>query len=368
MLKMKKHYHCILIPFFLLSFLNSAKAQDDTCDQWPAQCPLTNTETYYSADIRKGNGLSDAEIAMQDKMKSITDNMMETASKNLHWSMGILDETVNLDPFQGGGTPEELKSPRVFGIVYQFIVNKDSLDAWRSWLIDFGKRYKAAGSDYYQNQNNVQNSPEYKRLQDSAMHYNKLINDMLADRDFKSTEAQNKKLDELGKKQNLYMDKATALTNTDNLENYEEEKTNKENQFKNATIIQVFFFFNAHIGYLDNADHTQKEIKNFPLQGAKISKWIHFSPRNLTGTLWDFASWDDNIAILLGDWVTNPDNHKDYEAAYIQKKGQDDEHTLKTIKSDKIQNISIHIAGNTTNMAKMAGQLNIAELNSVLIK
>ncbi len=365
---MKTLYRCVLIPFVLLSFFNPVKAQNDTCDQWPAECPLTNTEEYYSAAIRKGNGLSDAEIAMQDKMKSITDDMMKTASKNLHWPMGILDEAVNLNSSQSAGTPEGLKSPRGFGIVYQFIANKDSLNAWRNWFIDFDKRYKAAGSDYYQNQNNVQNSPEYKRLQDSAMHYNKLISDMLTAKGFKNTEAENKKIDELGKKQNLYMDKASALANTGNLENYDEEKVNNGNQFKNATIIQVFFDFNAHIGYLDNVDHTQKEMKNYPLQGAKISKLIHFSPRNLAGTLWDFPSWDDNTVILLGNWATNPDNPKDYEAGYIQKKGQDDEHTLKIIKSDKVQNISIHITGNKTNMAKMAGQLNIDELNSVMIK
>ena len=71
--------------------------------------------------------------------------------------------------------------------------------------------------------------------------------------------------------------------------------------------------------------------------------------------------------MLLGNFQTKPGDENVYKAGF-NLNGQGDEHTQKKIKSDKVQNISINISGDKTNVEKMAKLIYVEKLNSRIMK
>ena len=70
--------------------------------------------------------------------------------------------------------------------------------------------------------------------------------------------------------------------------------------------------------------------------------------------------------MLLGNFQTKPGGENVYKAGF-NFNGQGDEHTPKKINSDKVQNISINISGDQTNVEKMAKLIDVDKLNSTIV-
>ena len=77
--------------------------------------------------------------------------------------------------------------------------------------------------------------------------------------------------------------------------------------------------------------------------------------------------WQHSILILLGKFQTKQDQYGDYQASF-NLNGQNDEHTPKKIKSDKVQTIAINIYGDKTNIEKMAKFIDVEKLDSVIVE
>ncbi len=98
----------------------------------------------------------------------------------------------------------------------------------------------------------------------------------------------------------------------------------------------------------------------YPEAGVKISNLY-------TAKMETVDKWQHSILILVGNFLSKKDQYGDYPAGF-DLNGQNDEHTPKKIKSDKVQNIAVNIYGDKINIEKMAKLIDIEKLNSVIVK
>ena len=292
-----------LIASLLFTFSIHSFAQG--CDVSPADCPdEASIENSQSSTVRTENGLLPQEIAMQDSMRILVMDMMSNAAKSLRWQMVELDEVTNLGPFQGAATPYNLRSPRSYGIAFEFIVNKDSLHAWQNWVQDFNNRYVNAGTQSFQAQKDIENSAAYRQAYDSMMYYTKIRTDYItAHPGIHSWE--DKHVLNLQKKQDAFLAKVQDMQNHpassgNSLDDLEKENEVKTLQFRNNTLVQVFFEFNQHVGLI-NDDDANPESTNITVPGAVIAKKVHLPNPNLNSIMWHFNRWNNMKVLLLGN-------------------------------------------------------------------
>ncbi len=361
----------IVIFIFLMTIVNRL-ALSQTCDVFPADCPDEGSiQASQNPTIRLGNGILLQEIKMQDAMRYLVTDMMINVAKTLHWRAIEMDEITNLNSGQSGGTPYALRSPRFFGIEFEFIVDKDSLAAWKDWLIEFSNRYKDAGLNAMNKEADVAHSPLYKQYSDSVDHYIKLSADyMTAHQNEGAKLFDDKQLTYLQHKQKDYTDKQVALLNQNNSENslssFDDDKKQGTKRFRNASTLEIFFEFNPGVGTVFSSD-GEEQVTNYNLPGAVVAKSVHLSEPDPYTIPWHFDQWENLTLLLFGNWLTKTDQYKNYNAVFTLNK-QNDEHTPKKIMSDKVQTIAIHVMGNKTNMDKLIQQLNITSLNNAIDK
>ncbi|MBS1747361.1 MAG: hypothetical protein JST21_14430 [Bacteroidetes bacterium] len=362
----------ILLSLSIL-FLSCELYAQEKYSQWPADKPETEfIEESQSKGIRSGNGILPQEISMQDKMRVLITDMMQNASKKLGWQMVELSEYTNNGGLQSGSTPYNLRSPRGIEITFQFVVNKDSLQAWKNYQTNYNNNYSNAVSTTYSTQQDVTNSPLYKRYKDSADHYmNLYINYVNAHQsegaDLYTKDKHPKYYQD---KENEFIEKMTNMTQQvqdnsgiDQMENKNELRTFL---FRNHTIVQVHFQVNTFVGIA--IDQTLGPIEStsstYPMPPAIVAKLYTIPKKQTNETL---VKWKNMLLVLLGNFHTKPNGYGDYDAGFNHN-GQGDEHTPKKIKSDKVQNISISISGDKINVEKMAKLIDVEKLNSTIVK
>ena len=359
-----------LLCISLLSLLLVKYVKSQDCSWTPADCP-DESSIEYSQDsiLRIRNGLLPQEIFMQNSMRALVTGMMEKVAKALHWQMMELDEVSNLNPFQGAGTPYPLRSPREFGIAFQFIVNNDSLQAWRNWLLHFSVQYDNTGQAAFQRDNEIQNSPQFRRYYDSVQYYTKLYTDFITAHP-KISPSEETRMKNLLKEQDNFINKMNTLRQNggnasgESLGTLDKEKIIKTLQYREGTLVQVFFEFNPTVGLINTSGSIQ--AKDFTLQGTQVAREVHISDPELNSLPWHFENCKNMRVLLLGHWNSKP-SEQNYTAAYGLN-GQGDERTPKKIKSDKVQTIAVHILGSDRNTGAVLPFINITELNHLLAK
>lgn len=341
--------------------------------QWPADKPETGfIENSKSREIRLRNSVLPQEVDMQDKMRVLITDMMQNASNQLGWTMIELSEYTNQNPMQGAGTPYALRSPRGIEITFQFIVNKDSLQAWKNYQSDYANNTMNTLEANYNNTQSVVESPKYKQYRDSANYYMNLYTtycDAHKDEgvDLYTKDKHPKYYQQM---ERGFIDKANAMVqqaqDKSGVESLQDKGKNETRRYRNHTVVQVTFHVNDYVGLALNQSLGPIEFTSatYPISDAKISRLYSIS-RNQDHN--DFDKWNNVIMILLGNFQTKPDKYFSYNTGF-DLNGQGDEHTPKKIKSDKVQNISINICGDKTNIEKMAKLVDVAKLNSVIVK
>lgn len=340
--------------------------------QWPADKPETdNIESSQSKEIRLGNDILQQEIDMQDRMRTIITNMMQDAAKKLGWDVIELSEYTNNNAMQGAGTPYKLRSPRGIEITFQFVVNKDSLEAWKNYELDYRN---AKIDNATQNSNNITDvtqSPLYKSYQDSVNYYMNLYTTYVTAHQNEGADlfTKDKHPAFYQKKENEFINKMTAMTQQvqDNSgeKQMEEEHDLKIFQFRNSSIVQITFSVNDYTAAAIDQSLGPVETKSaaYPLPQAKFSE-IYTIPKKQTNQ--DLVKWNNVILVLLGNFNTKPNEYGYYDAVFNHN-GQGDEHTPKKIMSDKVQDISIAIYGNRIHIEKLAKQIDIEKLKNKII-
>lgn len=358
-------YLFLVLLFSSLPFRGSAQE----CRLSPADCPDAGLEDARSASIRIGNGLLPQEVAMQDAMRTLVTRMMQRASRNLHWDVTELSEVTNLGPLQSAATPYARRSPRGFGIAFQFIVSDDSLRAWRHWVQDFNQRYAQAGKAAFKGARDAQSSPLYAQYNDSVQHYMKLrlaYEDAhphaLADADKYLIMTQKKQNEFLQKMQDMISGKGAGGGPT--VSQLDEEQRTRTLRFRDATLVQVFFEFNGDFNGVQEDDAV---VEPQPLPVPKAAGAVRVRVTNPAPTdPWHFADWPNMSVLWLGRWLPHRDDFNAYAA--FGRNGQGDEHTPKRIRSDKVQTIVVHIMGRQSNCERLLSQLDMNALNAVIVK
>ena len=361
----------LIFLFFSVISCFSLYAQD--YPQWPADKPETGfIEESQSREIRLKNDILPQEIDMQDKMRTIITDMMENASKKLGWPVVELSEYTNEGGLQNGGTPFLLRSPRSINITFQFIVNKDSLQAWKIYQSDYANNHMNSQEANYDNAQSLMESPKYKQYQDSANYYMNLYTTYTTVRQNEGSAlfTKDKHPKYYQQKEIFFINKMTAMTqqvhDNSRIELAEEKEEDVTFRFRNHTVLQVSFYVNKFTaGAIDQSlGPIQSSSVTFPKSAAKVSK-LYSIPRNQENK--KLVKWDNVLLILLGNFKAKPGQYGYYQAGF-NLNGQGDEHTPKKIKSDKVQNISIHISGDKTNVEKMAKLIDVEKLNSKITK
>lgn len=354
----------LLLPFFLL-------AQD--YPQWPADKPeADNIEASQSKSVRLGNGILPQEIDMQDKMRVLITDMMQDAAKKLGWNVTELSEYTNENGLQRAGTQYNLRSPHGIEITFQFIVNNDSLQTWKNYQLDYGKRALDNGTQSYHNMTAVTESPLYKRYQDSVNYYLNLYTTYVTAHESEGADlfTKDKHPKYYQQKENEFINKMTAMTQQvqDNSGGKEMEGENKSKtfQYRNNTIVQITFSVNNYtaVAIDQSLGPIESTSSTYPMPPAIVAK-LYTIPKKQTNE--DLVKWKNMLLVLLGNFHTKPNGYGYYDAGFNHN-GQGDEHTPKKIKSDKVQNISISISGNKINVEKMAKQLDLDKLNNTIVK
>ncbi len=351
--------------------LNSGILHAQDCAVYPADCPETEwIAQSQSRQNRLDNGILPQEIDMQDKMRALITVMMKKASQALHWDMIELKEYTNDGGLQSGGTPYPLRSPRGIDITFQFIVNQDSLLAWKNYQAGYDKAHSNDISQDYNNITATTESPLYKRYKDSADHYMKLYITYAEQHKDEGTAlyTKDKHPAYYQKKQTEFLDKMTALTDQTHenagIESKEIEHDRIARRFRSSTVVQVEFHVNAFAGSVIDEALGPIEATSKPLQinNVKLARLYTIGNDETTLSLY---KWTHAILLLLGNFHTTPDeDYKyNYEAGF-----KVDEHTPKKIKSDKVQNTSIGIVGNKRFIEKMLEFIDVEKLNGTMVK
>ncbi|MGH2644684.1 MAG: hypothetical protein ACRDE2_12095 [Chitinophagaceae bacterium] len=339
----------------------------------PADKPETTyIEESQSREIRIKNLILPQEIAMQDKMRMLITEMMQDASKKLGWDMVELSEYTNNDALQSGSTPYALRSPRGIDITFQFIVNNDSLLAWKNYQTDYVNNNMNRLDANSNNMQTSMESPKYKQYRDSANYYMNLYTTYCeAHKDEGAAlYTKDKHPKYYQQKETGFIDKANAMvqqiqTNS-GIQQAEDKGKSDTRRFRNHTAVQVKFNINIYnVEVLSQISGiTQFTSATYSISGSKISNLFSF-PENREPDV--FYKWNNVLMILLGNFQTKPCENSVYHAGF-KLNGQGDEHTIKKIKSDKVQNISINIYGDKSNVEKMAKMIDVEKLNKEIVK
>lgn len=345
------------------------------CPNYPADCPETGTiEASQSIAVRTSNHAFPQVIKMQDNMRSLITIMMENISKKLHWPMVELTEFTSEGALYTNDKgivdfiPYPLAPPAEFSITFQFIVNKDSLQAWKNYQSDYDNRHSNDVSQDYNNITATTESPLYKRYKDSADHYmNLYLNYVEKHKDEGAAlYTKDKHPAYYQKKQTEFLDKMTALTDqTHENAGIESEEALHEiitKRFINNTVVQVRFHVNDYVAEVGDLSFGSLETtsKPLPIKNVTLAKLYTIGKPGGTD-----SKWKHTLFMLLGNFHTTPS--KDYKYQYHAGFASD-KHTPKKIKTDKVQDISISITGNKKFIEKMVKFIDVDKLYGTIVK
>ncbi len=356
-----------------LTLICSPSAFAQQCPQWPADCPETGyIENSQSRAYRIENLLLPQEVDMQDRMRNLFTGMMQKASTQLGWDMVEISEYTNMNGLQSGTTPYQYRSPRAITVTFQFVVDKAALQAWKAYETNYEQSNTNTQSQGYDNATSVMKGPAYQRYKDSADHYMKLYLAYIEKHKDEGAAlyADGSPAMRYQQKGIDFSNKAAALTDDANghsdLQDMEGVHDLKSFQYRNKAVLQVEFKANESVAVAidQSLGPIESHHTSYPLSNATIAKIYTIQKEQENAEL---VKWQNKILITLGKFLTTPDEYGYYSAGFTLN-GQDDEHTSKKIKSDKVQTISVLISGNKMNVEKMVKLINIKPLNASIVK
>lgn len=380
--KMKKVSVCGFV--LLLSIISRAQ----NCEYFPADCPETgDIEAAQDSDVRITNLIIPQEITMQNNLRVQIITMMKQIAEKNNWGFYQYTEAA------GGGvgaegvpTPYALRRPYQFMISFDFIVNKDSLNAWKNWYNNdlqnaankVVESYKQSGVQLSQDQNQ-------QNYLDSANYYgdqkNKYMTDHIAEYQKAllsgDKKGQKKYEDEMKK----YDDKINVFINNTNdktSQGFSESKSQGKDlgeykhkntiAFRNGSIIRVSLNINDYIAFADDDDGNKKITKQFSLPGITQGLFMHNSSPRENEVFGQYLRSPDVAMLLFGKWLLKLDQYHSYHSMYFADKKNTDAVTVKKIPCDKIQTIVLHVEGGIKYINQFLQSLNTQQISDLVVK
>lgn len=380
----------MLLISVLLIYSTTIRAQ--SCSYFPADCPgnmQSKDQTFCNVRF-----IISQEISMQDMIRDFMTDQMETLAKAKNWDVYELDEDADgecLIPADKMGVaypvPYPLRAPHGFTISFIFIVNTDTLNAWKEWYYnDFLQSSTKMVNDWKSNLSDPSFQATQQTYMDSAQYWSNLLTDYMTknyeafskaavSNDQVIVNRYNSTTKEYQKHIDYWTSKAANLTKETTAssdlarEKFDKEAHIKTDAFRNNTIIRVKYEFNKNVTSVTR-DGELRLVKQLQVPEALLAQIYHNSKTD------DHASFDQNqfyrctdlAYLLFGKWNMVPDKFKQYHAQFMSDKKNTDKITVKSVPCDKIQTIAVHIEGRPDHIEAFLKQLNTEKLTELITK
>jgi hypothetical protein len=257
------------------------------CAQYPADCP-SDRQLPDSAD-RFGNPLVPEEVSMELRLHDFFTSIAQELADKKKWDVYQYDETDGsgyLNSDRSGPLVFNLRPPHDYEISFIFIVNKDSLAAWKEWTRELASQ-----------------------MQEEA-------------------------------------DKMKAGMKID-VSSMQANKKKKDNEFRNACMIRVKIGINQETAIASSIEEDSRLTRQLDIPHAVVAFQIH-NDKTDDRALFDldqFKRCTDLAFVLFGSWNPKPNSYKRYEPSYASDKKNIDLVTPKKFTCDKIRSMVIHVEG-----------------------
>ncbi|PWT98053.1 MAG: hypothetical protein C5B52_12830 [Bacteroidetes bacterium] len=376
--------------FLAAGFSRSLRAQSTECKEYPADCPATESIESCQDSIRC-DYLLPQEFTAAHKAKSTVKKMMEQIAAQKSWQVYELDEMngqghwyddAHLQP-----VPYSKRPPSAFNISFIFIVSQDSLDAWRSWIVNV--QHAAADNNaenFKQVSSGLENNSTYKTYFDSSMYYANLQGEYLTQHmseyqaalqsnDTKALKKHEEDMKKFQSKINYYTGKANATRDKAYASagnQYESDRNDWKTKiihYREASILYVKFEFNLNVaeaygtsadpGNADDINHNAKPV-NVP--NAVMANIYH--NKKGEGKL---EAAPNFALILFGGWQSQFSEGYTHHANFMMNRENTDVVSVKKIPCDKIQTISLRLEGSNIHMNEFLHFLDTGKIYGMIV-
>jgi hypothetical protein len=293
------------------SLLMSLVTHAQACKYYPADCP-SDRQMPDSAD-RFGNPVIPSEVSMEIKLNGFFSDLMQTQADKKGWELYRFDESAGsgyLNADRSGPLASNFRPPHDYEISFIFIVNKDSLQAWKEWEMNFN-------------------------------------NDMLAE-----------------------FEKMKSTQDFSGVNKMQEAKKNKMESFRNAVMIRVKFQINPGDAIASSITENIHRTSQLNVPHAVLAFQVHNDKMDEQAIfdLDQFTRCSDQAFLLFGNWNTKPDSYQYYRPAYHADKMHTDLVTPKAISSDKVRAIAMHVEGSPLYISQFLQSLDTQTISGIIVQ
>ena len=272
----------------LLTFIPFHFSYAQSCSWLPADCP--SDRQLPDSSERFGNPVIPAEISMEIRLHDFLTALMQKEAEKKGWQVYQFDESAgsgypNAD--RTGPLADHLRPPHDYEISFIFIVDFDSLRAWQHWQQDF-----------------LTNMQEEIKKMTTNNDYSKFAG-------------------------------------------MQDLKKNKEERFRNASMLRVKIEINTADAIASAITEDFHPTGQLNISHAAVAAQYH-NDRTDEKAIFDlnqFKRCTDLAFLLFGNWTLKPDGYAYYHPQYRADKKNIDLTTVKTIQSDMVRVIDMHVEG-----------------------
>jgi hypothetical protein len=374
----------------------SMQAQED-CKWQPAPCPNSESinETMDAANRTKDNDIFQQEIKMESRLRNMLTAEVQRVAKANKWRVYELNEEgtsgppyifISYDDWEA--TPFNKRPPHQYQIGFIFIINEDSLQAWRNWLLNDVKQQTTQVAQQY---NKSQGNPLLQQYQDSIKHYTQAYTDFIQKNSaayVKNIQNNNKKgVDDFQRRQRLYLEKVDSFQKkiqevehqgNNGFDVFNDEVNNKTVVFAEHSMALIHFYINPYKA--DFALENGEQVNILPQQSISIPHAFyagittnnakadgHNYELNYHGFVFNNPSCIGTV--MFGSYL--PKDSYNYYSASFSKDFNNKQGVIgkvKVLTCDKIQNILMHVEGSNSNVNKIIAEINWGKMYDLLSK
>lgn len=299
----------LVLIVLLITVIPFSFSHAQSCSWFPADCP-SDRQLPDSAE-RFANPLIPAEISMEIRLHDFLTVLMQKEAGKKSWEVYQFDESAGsgyLNAERTGPLADHMRPPHDYEISFIFIVDSDSLRAWQNWQQDF-----------------------LTNMQDE-------IKKMTTHNDYSS------------------------------FASMQDLKKNRDESFRNASMLRVKIEINTADAIASSITEDFYRTGTLNISHANFASLYH-NDRTDEKALFDlnqFKRCTDLAFILFGDWTLKPDGYGYYHPHYRTDKKNIDLTTVKTIPSNVVRVIDMHVEGSPRYINSFLQSMDADQLNRLI--
>lgn len=387
----------LLLTLTLAAAFTAAYSQD--CPQSPAPCPDEGDIGANKEIARRTTeeALFPQDIQLEDRLRAAATAELQRIAAAHGWEVyelceqGIGNPYIFISGYDWKNTPFNKRPPHRFRISFIFITSRDSLAAWKNWLLnDLQHRSDQLIQTYQSDQN--QSGSLLQKYQDSMQYYMKQYGDFLQstqaaymknlqDKNEKAIEEHDRKAkailantDRIQKEVQAIQANSQSTRASNSFTGYADNETTK---YAESSLALVCFDFNPYQTDRGlNGDETTLTESPMTIPHASFASLTanHVKPNrnNYRPNYNDFAFENPSCGalVLFGSYQPRDKQYNSYRCTYA-KNYHDSKSTIgdvKQVPEDQIQNISLHVQGRKDKVKTILQSLDWDALGALLYK